>query len=88
MYLGDVFIFVLFYGNLSPFQYIETNFSMAMKATLLINSSRMAFYLLAFDVRHLCKGYGRMQLRTLSLQEPPQIALLVLKGGHPSENID
>lgn len=59
-----------------------------MKATLLINSSLMAFYLLAFDIRHLCKGYGRMQLRPLSLHGPPSDCLLLLKGGHPSENID
>lgn len=59
-----------------------------MTATLLINSSRMAFYLLAFDVRHLCKGYGRMQSRALSLQGLPLDCLLVLEGGHPSENID
>lgn len=69
-----LFIFVLFYQNLSSFHDIETNCGMAMKATLLINSLRIAFYLLAFDVRHLCKGYGRMQLRALSLQGPPQIA--------------
>lgn len=61
---------------------------MAMKATPLINSSRMVFYLLAFDIRHLCEGYGRMQLRALSLRGPPSDCLLLLKGGHPSENID
>lgn len=90
MYLGKEFIYicVVFYENLSTFHDIETDRGLAMKATLLINSWRMAFYLLAFDVRHLCKGYGRMQLRTLSLQGPPSECLLVLGRGHPSENID
>lgn len=70
-----VFIYIgAFYESLSSFHDIETNCSMAMKATLLINSSRMAFYLLAFDVRHLCKGYGRMQSQGLSLQGSLQIA--------------
>lgn len=67
---------------------LRKNVSMAMKGTLLINSSQMAFYLLAFDIRHLCKGCGRMQLRALSLRGPPSDCLLLLKGGHPSENID
>lgn len=34
-----------------------------MKATLLINSLRMAFYLVAFDVRRRCWGCARTQLR-------------------------
>lgn len=85
MYL---FILVLFYESLSSFHDIETNCGVAMKAPPLINSSRMAFYLLAFDVRHLCKGYGRMQSRALSLQGPPSDCLQVLEGGHPLENID
>lgn len=68
MYLGYVFIYIaaFFYECLSSFHDIETNCDVAMKATLLINSSRMAFYLLAFDVRHLCEGFGRMQSRALS----------------------
>ena len=77
VYLGYVFIYIsvfFFYESLSSFHDIETNCCVAMKATLLINSLRMAFYLLAFDVRHLYKGYGRMQSRALSLQGPPQIA--------------
>lgn len=34
-----------------------------MKATPLINSLRMAFYLVAFDVRRRCWGCARTQLR-------------------------
>lgn len=68
---------------LSSFHDIETICGVAVKATLLINSARMAFYLLAFDVRHLCKGYGRMQSRALSLQGPPP-GLPASSPGRPS----
>lgn len=53
---------------------------MAMKVTVLINSLRMAFYLLAFDVRHLCMGYGRMQSQALSLHAPPPRLLASSRG--------
>lgn len=71
MYLGYVFIY---YESLSSFHDIKKNCSMAMKVTPLINSLRMAFYLLAFDVRHLCMGHGRTQSQALSLCGPRQIA--------------
>lgn len=62
---------LLFCKSPSSVPDIETNCGGAMKAALLINSSWMASYLLAFDVRHLCKGYGRMQSRALSSPGPP-----------------
>ena len=80
----DVFFsfFLFIYESLSSLGDIETNSCVAMKATLLINSLRMAFYLLAFDVRHLCKGYGRMQSWALSLQGP--LRLPASSRGRPS----
>lgn len=74
MFLFIVMFFPLFCESLSSFHYIETNCCVVVEATLLINSSCMAFYLLAFDVRHLCKGFGRTQSWALSLQGPAQIA--------------
>lgn len=91
MYLGYVFIYIagVFYESLSSFHDIETNCGVAMKATPLINSSRMAFYLLAFDVRHLCKGLRSNAITGPFIAgAPPSDCLLVLEGGHPSENID
>lgn len=85
-----MFASFFFYENLSSFGDIETNCSVAMKATPLINSLRMAFYLMAFDVRQLCTGDGRTQLRApfiaASPHHPPTPPLTLLTGppGRPS----
>lgn len=88
IYLSINLYLCLFTGSCLFFTILRKICSAAMKATLLINSSQTAFYLLPFDVRHLCEGYGRTQLQALSLRGPPSDCLLLLKGGHPSENID
>lgn len=63
-----------FYETLSCFHDIETNCSEAMKATPLINSLRMAFYLVAFDVRRRCRACARTQLRAPFIVGGPRLA--------------
>lgn len=80
----------IFYDSPSILSMIETNYYATMKAPLLINSLWIAFYLLIFDVQHLCKGLRWNTITAPLISTGAELPIICCphKRGHPSENID